>query len=84
MVRQPRMTLSEGEQPMKGRSVHDLLSDYELALQRAKQLPKEVDRTLREYHRFILSRQHILAQDPTQLFAHGSGQPEEGSIRRVF
>jgi WD40 repeat protein len=83
MLRQARTMLSEGEKAMKGRSVHDLLNDYEFALQ-TKHLPKDAAWSLREFHRLILSRQHILAQDPTQLGVHGSGQPEGGSIRRTF
>jgi WD domain, G-beta repeat len=66
---------------MKGRSVHDLLQDYNDILERVKDLPKDSARRLRDYDRFVRTRSHILARDPAQLFAQAAAQAKDSAVR---
>jgi hypothetical protein len=65
---------------MKGRSVHDLLRDYQAATDRAKQLPADAVRQLRDFERFVRNRQRILAGDPAQFWSQAAGQPRENAV----
>src|SRR5262245_25566421 len=66
---------------MRGRSVHDLLRDYHDALARVNDLPKAQARRLRDYERFLRTRQHVLAVDPAQLFPQACAQPADSGVR---
>jgi WD40 repeat protein len=66
---------------MKGRSVHDLLRDYHDVLSRVGELPKDQGKRLRDYEKFVRTRQHVLGVDPAQLFSQGSAQPRESDVR---
>jgi hypothetical protein len=65
---------------MKGRSVHDLLRDYQTAIDRAKQLPADAVRELRDFERFLVNRQHVLMRDPAQLWSQAAGQARENAV----
>jgi WD40 repeat protein len=66
---------------MKGRSVHDLLRDYQAATARGKQLPAPVAKEVRDFERFVRGRQHILARDPGQFWSQAWGQSQESAVR---
>src|SRR5262245_58969919 len=66
---------------MRGRGVHELLRDFHDALARAGDLPREARRRLRDYGRFVRTRQHVLSSDPAQLFAQAAAQPRDSAVR---
>src|SRR4051812_32821203 len=66
---------------MRGRSVHDLLRDYHDALARVRDLPKAQARRLRDYEKFVRTRQHVLGVDPAQLLPQACAQPRDSGVR---
>jgi WD40 repeat protein len=66
---------------MKGRSVHELLRDYHDVLARSKELSKEQAKRLRDYEKFVRTRQHVLAVEPRQFFAQAWAQPRDSAVR---
>ena len=69
---------------MRGRSIHELLRDYQDARGRERELPKELARRLADYERFVRSRSHVFQRDPAQVFAQGVAQPRDSAVGADF
>jgi hypothetical protein len=69
---------------MRGRDVGELLRDYQEALGRKRELPKELVGRLEDYQRFIRTRSNVLRRDPAQLFAQGAAQPGDSAAGKDF
>src|SRR5438034_3775377 len=69
---------------MRGRSIHELLRDYQDALGRKRELPRELAGRLNDYERFVRTRSHILGQDSAQVFAQGVAQAGDSAVGADF